>query len=283
MTAMYDFEAVLASVLQADGPQATPPAAVESALDTARSIRQRRPLVRTLDSRAWPAPVFSPANPRVARAASVGLVLLLLLAGVAALVAAGRLLERRVNVFGVFERTGDFPAVTGDLGERYVDTAAVLLDGRVLVSGRYESSGRQDTWALVYDPVADRWSETGREPEYRHLATATTLLDGRVLIIGGWGSDADGAQALPSVGQLYDPATGVFRPTNGELATPRYDHAATLLTDGRVLITGGSSTDTNGTETKIVLGRDLRSRDRHLHPGGFDEGAQSDACRGQAR
>ena len=200
MTAMYDFEAVLASVLQADGPQATPPAAVESALDTAGPSDSGGHSSGHSDSRAGRAGVLA-REPARRRAASVALVLLLVLAGVAAFVAAGRLLERRVNVFGVFERTGDFPAVTGDLGERYVDTAAVLLDGRVLVSGRYESSERGDTWALVYDPAADMWSETGREPDYRHVATATTLLDGRVLIIGGWSSGTDGSQVLPSVGR----------------------------------------------------------------------------------
>jgi len=37
---------------------------------------------------------------------------------------------------------------------------------------------------------------------------------------------------------VYDPATGAFSAT-GSLATPRLDHAATLLNNGKVLITAG--------------------------------------------
>ena len=57
-----------------------------------------------------------------------------------------------------------------------------------------------------------------------------------MLIVGG---SSDGHNVLNSA-ELYDPDTQVWTPT-GPLNSPRITHTATLLTDGRVLIAGGSN------------------------------------------
>jgi hypothetical protein len=250
MTTSNDFDAILASVLRDDGPQVATPGIAQTAFETARMVRQRRPLVRSLDRRAWPAPVLSAANPFVARTALVGFVLLLVVAGAVALVGAARMLERRVDVFGSFEPTSAFPSSLREAP--YVDTGAVLADGRVLLNGMYATSVQGDTWGLLYDPGTNAWSMTGHMPELRQGSTATTLRDGRVLIVGGWGVDAEGVPVLPSVGQVYDPATGTFTPTRGGLTTPRYNHTATLLADGRVLIAGGAGADFNAVQPELA-------------------------------
>jgi N-acetylneuraminic acid mutarotase len=70
---------------------------------------------------------------------------------------------------------------------------------------------------------------------------ATALLDGRVLVAGGLFMDRaseDRAQVLDS-GELWDPRSGAWVRTR-PLAGPRFKASAVTLTDGRVLIVGGS-------------------------------------------
>jgi hypothetical protein len=72
--------------------------------------------------------------------------------------------------------------------------------------------------------------------------TATLLSNGKVLIAGGvqtvTDQTGDYINLVTATAELYDPATGAFTPT-GSMSMGRYWHAATLLADGRVLITGG--------------------------------------------
>ncbi|HET9595562.1 MAG TPA: kelch repeat-containing protein [Anaeromyxobacteraceae bacterium] len=141
---------------------------------------------------------------------------------------------RATQVFDAL--TGTFHRV-GDLGVRHDagGTATALADGSVLVAGG-EVPGI--TAAERYDPASERWTAAGDMATARRGHTATRLADGRVLIAGGVSCcDATG-ESLTGAAEIFDPVAGSFQPT-GSLTTARARHAATLLADGRVLVTGG--------------------------------------------
>ena len=75
--------------------------------------------------------------------------------------------------------------------------------------------------------------------------TGTLLQDGRVLIAGGDIEDVAGStteRTIVAFSELYDPSTGTWSLT-GDMTEPRENHIATLLNDGSVLVTGGSSAE----------------------------------------
>lgn len=144
-----------------------------------------------------------------------------------------------------FRRTATM--VTGTSGggaPQYIAgrTATLLENGRVLLAGgEHEDFGRFKTSEL-YDPSTGTFARTGDMAFVRDGHTATLLADGTVLIAGGEGSDGCDVPgcAITSMSSLetYDPAKGVFAPA-GTMKVRREFHKATLLKDGRVLITGG--------------------------------------------
>ena len=116
----------------------------------------------------------------------------------------------------------------GDMSSpRSGHAAAVLDDGKVLVTGGF---GRSAGSAEIYDPVTQRFSPTGKLVTSRAQHSATLLEDGKVLIVGG---------CTTRSGEIYDPSSGTFSRTVGQISVPRSRHTATLLADGRVLIAGG--------------------------------------------
>jgi hypothetical protein len=119
-------------------------------------------------------------------------------------------------------------------------TATLLPGGDVLVAGGFvvgtDVTERAETW----DPGTEAWTLLPAEmQDARGQHTATRLLDGRVLLAGGWSDEVPGELTALQTAELYDPATQTFVPV-GNMAVPRAFHAAVLLPDGRVLVTGGA-------------------------------------------
>ncbi len=119
-------------------------------------------------------------------------------------------------------------------------TATLLSDGRVLVTGG-KAEPTELASAELYDQRTGTFSPTGSMATARERHTATLLADGRVLVTGGQGEPPAGDPTGLASAELYDPKTGTFSPT-GPMTGRRVFHTATLLADGRVLVTGGLQT-----------------------------------------
>jgi len=127
-------------------------------------------------------------------------------------------------------------------------TATLLPGGNVLVAG---GAGGDSTASEIYDPNTGSWSytttkdgqgTTTRMHDGRSQHTATLLTSGpekgQVLVVGGRSSSGT---ALNSA-ELYDPTTGVWSRVTS-MQDARYQHTATLLSDGAVLVAGGIGKD----------------------------------------
>jgi len=105
-------------------------------------------------------------------------------------------------------------SATGSLATTRINhTAMLLLNGKVLVAGGFNTSGALAS-AELYDPASGTWTATGSLNTAREFHTATLLPNGKVLVAGGY----DGVSAVSSA-ELYDPALGTWSATGSCCAT----------------------------------------------------------------
>ena len=117
-------------------------------------------------------------------------------------------------------------------------TATRLNDGKVLIAGGLDPrKGLNLSSAELYDPTTGTFASTGSMATGRDSPTATLLSDGKVLIAGGQ-SSISSSYGLASA-EIYDPATGTFASTGGNMTSGRCSPTAALLSNGKVLIAGG--------------------------------------------
>lgn len=141
---------------------------------------------------------------------------------------------------------------TGELAvARRGHGAALLVDGRVLVAGGI-AQGEPLAAAEVYDPARGTWATVSPLSRPRVGHTLTRLADGRVLAAGGssietTGGTGGGQTVRPdATAEIFDPATGRWAPTSEPMGAARFEHTATLLDDGRVLVAGGRGASVDG-------------------------------------
>jgi hypothetical protein len=135
--------------------------------------------------------------------------------------------------------TGTFSSTGSMASLREGHTATLLADGTVLVVGGTSGVGAPAlASAEIYNPATRTFSPTGSMATVRFAHTATLLANGNVLVTGGDAGAQFGAPVASA--EIYNPATRTFLPT-GRMATVRFSHTATLLTNGNVLVAGGNT------------------------------------------
>jgi hypothetical protein len=164
--------------------------------------------------------------------------------GVATLLASGKVLvtpdyfdDRPIESEIYDPSTGTFSPTVNQSG-CCESTATLLMNGSVLIT--YGLQGPKVS-AILYDPASGVFNAAANSTmAYRGGHSATFLSDGNVLLAGGtWGEVAPGTFFFASA-EIYDPAKGTFFIT-GSMQAYRWNHTATLLNDGRVLMAGGVS------------------------------------------
>jgi len=234
----------------------------------------------TTDSWSAAAPMIVSRARHTATLLSDGRVLVV--GGLNLVVREGGLLPSLTTDAEIYDPIANHWSTTGPMGFNRLDqTSTLLADGRVLVAGGRGDVTTFDS-TEIYDPTADRWISAAPMGTRRYGHVATRLSNGDVLVVGGLGDESNapmtgaeiydprtnlwvtvasmaevhvedtvtlvGNATVLVVGatdksqpELYDLSRNAWSVSGPSM--DRYQHTATLLRDGKVLIAGGYGLD----------------------------------------
>lgn len=134
--------------------------------------------------------------------------------------------------------TNSWSAAASLLQARSRHVLVTLNDGRALaIGGRVR--GVSLASAELYLPSLNRWQNTASLVVARDDQAVALLSDGRVLVTGGVSSTGGPGQPdVTRTAEIYHPNTNTWQPA-APMRQARYNHSASLLPDGRVLVVGG--------------------------------------------
>jgi hypothetical protein len=158
------------------------------------------------------------------------------------------------GLYELYDTTNDLwtSAWISPLPPSFSHAGVTLQDGRAVMTGG-TALNSSFTRILAFDEPTMTWSTIGDMIRRRELHTSTVLDDGRVLSAGGQAylMVSGGYEYWkPRSAEIFDPSTGASTLT-GSIAVARFDHTATRLANGKVLITGGTGSPTAPTSSEL--------------------------------
>jgi len=142
-----------------------------------------------------------------------------------------------------------------------------LSNGEVIAIGGFQLRSCE-----VFNPSLSSWRYTDSLETLKYFwDTATLLNDGRILVVGGYYFDRSNLQNIHyKISEMFDPITETWSLTDS-LEEGRSGHTATLLKDGRVLVTGGQGnvSDLNSSEIFDPITNQWSSVSNLLHARSF--------------
>ena len=142
--------------------------------------------------------------------------------------------------------TGIWTPTASMVQPRLWHTATLLNDGKVLIVGGQNGrnyNGYTVAWlSELYNPETAIWSSTPTQGPQTFSHTSNLMPDGRVLILGG-DTGGGGTYTMVSSASFYNPQNGVWSSAK-DMNRIRKNHSSSLLSNGKVLVSGGLSDDT---------------------------------------
>ncbi len=128
---------------------------------------------------------------------------------------------------------------------RAFHSAQILDDGQVLIAGGgLLPDGTYDVTAEVFNPSTGKFTLTAGPMDAERFELTATAIKGGVLVAGGGLLINPIGELMPSssldTAEIFSPSTSKFVPTRQTMVRSRVGQAASMLSDGRVLITGGA-------------------------------------------
>jgi len=142
-------------------------------------------------------------------------------------------------------RSGIFTLMAPMNRARAFHSAQILDDGQVLIAGGgLLPDGTFDMTAEVFNPASGKFTLTAGPMTAERFELTATAIKGGVLVAGGGLLLNPIGELVPSsslnTAEIFSPSTGRFVPTGETMVRSRVGQAASMLSDGRVLITGGA-------------------------------------------
>lgn len=130
---------------------------------------------------------------------------------------------------------------------RVSHTLMLLKSDKVLAIGGYKEQSCE-----LFDPENETWIMTDSIPTYRWFAPSITeLTDGNIMVAGGGYIDSTTHDLIYLTNaEIYDITNDKWEIVDS-MSLPRESHTATLLQDGRVLVTGGFNKNLGTNECEI--------------------------------